>query len=434
MKNRDKMSKINLIMSVISLDIVIVILCFNLGKIYLTIILGIGIIIELNLLIRYLTERNLTEKSKLEYSNSTKRHSAMKFFGNQRSADGGKNSFCDIQEDYNDFIKNVYEPLREKDPNYIKREIIGKDSSNQYNIYAYTFEPRYFQQHILLVSGIHADEEDAVASLGKIMQIITEESGMDGDILYMRQNVKISVIPVANPWGFSQKPKKRNNVSGYTLQSFDKKKNIKEVDYIKKYINRIKSDLSFMVDMHTTTNDSYLDFYGVIHKNCPNVRTLFRVNSWLCTRYNFRSNIDININRYLSTRLDLGARITDRNAPGTTAGRLMTICATQPPYLPILVEENAHPQNEEYIQQNPRGMLYGDNIYRYNLLGELSRTGYLNEKNTYLNGSFAMNLDMGFLTKGLKAEIMFSYDASEGRWINRKLDTYKDGASCSSPA
>ena len=145
------------------------------------------------------------------------------------------------------------------------------------------------------------------------------------------------------------------------------------------------------------------------------------------TRYNFRSNIDININRYLSTRLDLGARITDRNAPGTTAGRLMTICATQPPYLPILVEENAHPQNEEYIQQNPRGMLYGDNIYRYNLLGELSRNGYLNEKNTYLNGSFAMNLDMEFLTKGLKAEVMFSYDASEGRWINRKLDTYKDG-------
>ena len=145
------------------------------------------------------------------------------------------------------------------------------------------------------------------------------------------------------------------------------------------------------------------------------------------TRYNFRSNIDININRYLSTRLDLGARITDRNAPGTTAGRLMTICATQPPYLPILVEENAHPQNEEYIQQNPRGMLYGDNIYRYNLLGELSRTGYLNEKNTYLNGSFAMNLDMEFLTKGLKAEVMFSYDASEGRWINRRLDTYKDG-------
>ena len=120
------------------------------------------------------------------------------------------------------------------------------------------------------------------------------------------------------------------------------------------------------------------------------------------SRYNFRSNIDININKYLSTKLDLGARITDRNASGTTASRLMTICATQPPYLPILVEENSHPQNEEYIQQNPYGMLYGDNVYRFNLLGELSRTGYLNEKNTYLNGSFAMNLDMGSLPKDLK--------------------------------
>lgn len=162
MKNRDKMSKINLIMSVISLDIVIVILCFNLGKIYLTIILGIGIIIELNLLIRYLTERNLTEKSKLEYPNSTKRHSAMKFFGNQPSADGGKNSFCDIQEDYNDFIKNVYEPLREKDPNYIKREIIGKDSSNQYNIYLLSVQLFHFRIGIQFIEVRHTQRKVSI--------------------------------------------------------------------------------------------------------------------------------------------------------------------------------------------------------------------------------------------------------------------------------
>lgn len=285
MKKYEKILKVNLIVSAVVWNILIVVLCLDFGKKYLAIILGIEIIIELNFLIIYLTGRNLGEEKKVEYSSITKRHSVMKFFGNQPSADGGKDSFCNIQEDYNGFIKAVYEPLREKNPNYIKREIIGRDASNKYNIYAYTFEPRYFQQHILLVSGIHANEEDAVASLGRIMQIITEESSVDCDILYMRQNVKISVIPVANPWGFSQKPKKRNNVNGYTLQSFDKKKNISEVDYIKKYIDKIKNDLSFVVDMHTTTNDSYLDFYGVIHKNCPNVRTLFRVNSWLCEQY-----------------------------------------------------------------------------------------------------------------------------------------------------
>ncbi|NDV77987.1 TonB-dependent receptor [Dysgonomonas sp. 511] len=144
-------------------------------------------------------------------------------------------------------------------------------------------------------------------------------------------------------------------------------------------------------------------------------------------RYNFRSNIDIDITKFWAVKLDLGARITERNAPGTTAGRLMTIAATQPPHLPILVEENSHPLNEEYIQQNPYGMLFGDETYRYNMLGELSRTGYLNEKNTYLNGSFSMTFDMNSLVKGLKADLTFSYDASEGRWINRKLDTYKEG-------
>lgn len=144
-------------------------------------------------------------------------------------------------------------------------------------------------------------------------------------------------------------------------------------------------------------------------------------------RYSFRSNIDIDITKHWTVKLDLGARITDRNAPGTTAGRLMTIAATQPPYLPILVEENNHPLNEDYILQNPYGMLYGDNLYRYNILGELSRTGYLNEKNTYLNGSFSMGFDLEFLLKGLKADVTFSYDASEGRWINRRLDTYKQG-------
>jgi TonB-linked SusC/RagA family outer membrane protein len=145
------------------------------------------------------------------------------------------------------------------------------------------------------------------------------------------------------------------------------------------------------------------------------------------SRYNFRTNVDININRYLSARLDIGARITDRKAPGTTAARLVTIAATQPPYLPILVEENSHPQNEQYIQENPDGMLYGDNIYRFNLLGELTRTGYLQEKKTALNGSFAMNLDMGFLTKGLKVEFLFAYDAQEGHWVNRKLNSYNEG-------
>lgn len=144
-------------------------------------------------------------------------------------------------------------------------------------------------------------------------------------------------------------------------------------------------------------------------------------------RYNFRTNVDINLTRHWTVRLDLGARITERNGPATSAGKIMTLAATQAPYLPIYVEQNSHMQNEQYIEQNPRGMLYGDQLNRYNIIGELNRTGYLNEKNTHLDGTFAMGLDLSFLLEGLKIEGLFAYDASEGRWIRRQMGTYKEG-------
>jgi len=144
-------------------------------------------------------------------------------------------------------------------------------------------------------------------------------------------------------------------------------------------------------------------------------------------RYNFRTNMDIDITKDFYARLDISARITDRNAPGTTANRVVQICNTQAPYLPMIVEDNGNDANVNFLKQNPTGMLYGDQFNRYNLLGELSRTGFLNEKNTYMNGSFALGHKLNFITKGLKVEANFSYDASEGRWINRKIDTYSEG-------
>jgi TonB-dependent SusC/RagA subfamily outer membrane receptor len=144
-------------------------------------------------------------------------------------------------------------------------------------------------------------------------------------------------------------------------------------------------------------------------------------------RYNFRSNIDIDITNSFYARLDLGARITDRNAPGTTANRVVEFCNTQPSYLPIIVEKNDNPDNAAYLASNPDGMLYGDQLHRFNILGELSRTGYLNEKNTYMDGSFSLGHKLDFITEGLKFDVTFSYDASEGRWINRRVDSYTEG-------
>lgn len=144
-------------------------------------------------------------------------------------------------------------------------------------------------------------------------------------------------------------------------------------------------------------------------------------------RFNFRSNIDIDITDNFFARLDLSARITDRNAPGTTAARIVEMANTQPSFLPIVVESNGNAANASYEANNPLGMLYGDQIYRFNILGELSRTGYLNERNTYLNGSFMLGHRLDFITKGLKIDGLFSYDASEGGWLSRTVGTYAEG-------
>lgn len=144
-------------------------------------------------------------------------------------------------------------------------------------------------------------------------------------------------------------------------------------------------------------------------------------------RYNFRANVDVDITKDFYVRVDLGARITDRHAPGTTATQIVSLCNTLPPYLPITVANNGNSENEDYVLNNPYGMLYGDYRHRKNILGELSRTGYIVEKNTYLNGSFAIGHKLDFITKGLKIEGVFSYDASEGNWVNRELGSRSDG-------
>ncbi len=144
-------------------------------------------------------------------------------------------------------------------------------------------------------------------------------------------------------------------------------------------------------------------------------------------RYNFRSNIDVDITSKFWVRLDLGARITDRTNIGSAANRLVNLAMTQPPYLPIVLEQNDNPANQQYTLSNPKGMLFGDQIYRFNLLGELSRSGYHTQKYTYLEGSFSLGYDLDFITKGLKVEGTFSYDAREEQWVRREVKTYDEG-------
>lgn len=214
-----------------------------------------------------------------------KRFSNCKSFGEQPSANGEESSFCNVTSDgYTELINSVYEPLRAANPNYIKRFNIGLDASGTIDMYAYIFEPRYYQETIYLQAGIHGIEVDAVACLARIMQLITNASD-DDDLMFMRQNVRIIVTPCVNVWGFSQTPKNNNNANSEGLQQWNTDPAPQEIVNIKSFLFDYLSDISFMLDMHTTTNSTYYDFYGNIQVHAKNVRTIFRTNSWLCDHY-----------------------------------------------------------------------------------------------------------------------------------------------------
>jgi TonB-linked SusC/RagA family outer membrane protein len=145
------------------------------------------------------------------------------------------------------------------------------------------------------------------------------------------------------------------------------------------------------------------------------------------TRYNFRSNVDIKMTKYLYTSVDLGAQITDRTSMGSSSGELMALASVRPPYLPIIVENNSYSGNTTYMNNHDGLLLYGDGTNRRNILGELIKSGKTNEDNTYFTGTFILGMNMDFITRGLKVEGMFSYDGSEGHWHQQTVSTYSDG-------
>jgi len=144
-------------------------------------------------------------------------------------------------------------------------------------------------------------------------------------------------------------------------------------------------------------------------------------------RYNFRSNIDINITDNFYIKLNLGGRIQNRIAPGTTASRIITIANTQPSIYPVILENNDNPANLIYMAKHPEGLLFGSPLYRYNILGELAYSGFINEYKTFMDGTFAMGHKLDFITRGLTTEVQFSYDIQAGNTVDRTIPHESEG-------
>ena len=155
------------------------------------------------------------------------------------------------------------------------------------------------------------------------------------------------------------------------------------------------------------------------HSNSDNVNKFLR--------YNFRANVDVDATKRLKISVDLGARVTEYSYPGATAANIISLANTQPPYLPIVLPNNGNEVNQTNFEENGGYLLYGDVDYRYNMLGQLTRTGFSKRTRRYLQGSFKLSHDLDFITKGLSVAAQFSYDTFNQHTIANNVATFGIG-------
>lgn len=120
---------------------------------------------------------------------------------------------------------------------------------------------------------------------------------------------------------------------------------------------------------------------------------------------NFRSNVDVKINKYLSSSLRLAGNVKREKTPG--GGFLSAIYPTLF-HIPPTVYGPTTPDGGVIVTDKVQGTPYG----------LINRSGFTRHTVTNVYAQFALNLDLGFLTKGLSLNGSFAYQTNAVNTLN----------------
>lgn len=135
-------------------------------------------------------------------------------------------------------------------------------------------------------------------------------------------------------------------------------------------------------------------------------------------RFNFRSNIDIDLSANLTLSINVAARMEDTNEPGSTGytgGELQSafgMLTRTPPYETPVFQKNGKPG------VGPMGA---------NPWLSVNGFGYTQNKKDVVESSVMLNQKLDRITKGLSAKGLFSYDSyySEQKRFTKNTATYR---------
>ena len=120
-----------------------------------------------------------------------------------------------------EFLQTFYDAyLGYNGKTLVTKKRIGKDQSGEYDIVCYDLIPEKPKRKVLITSGMHTYELPASFGLARwVKELLTSNESV---FEYLRENVQFSIIPILNPWGFNQNPKKYGNINGVNpARNFD---------------------------------------------------------------------------------------------------------------------------------------------------------------------------------------------------------------------
>ena len=115
-------------------------------------------------------------------------------------------------------IYSIYDALVVNHPNYVSKTVLGTVSTENLEMRKYVFNSLRIQNNsayslkkpkLVFIAGIHGYEQGSSYCLAKVMQQIT--NGTDSISKFIRDNIEIVIVPVANPYGYNHNQRKNEN-------------------------------------------------------------------------------------------------------------------------------------------------------------------------------------------------------------------------------
>ena len=125
---------------------------------------------------------------------------------------------------------------------------------------------------------------------------------------------------------------------------------------------------------------------------------------------NYRSNVDMTLNKYLKAFIRLSGNVKRERTPGVSNATIYSSLFQTPPtmYGPLTPEVLG--SGGEVL--DPGGKVITTERVGAPTYGMLNRTGYYRHTVTNITSQFGLDLDMGFLTKGLSATGIMAYQTN----------------------